>query len=309
MDQVEFSVVIPVHNSEESLPLLIEKLHGTFSKMSRAYEIILINDCSSDNSYNVLKKIKSDSDHVIIIDLFRNYGQANALMCGFNYCSGNYIITMDDDLQQNPEDIPLLYNKILEGYDVVIGSYPIKQHSLIKNIGSRMIRSLNRHIFRINNKELKFTSFRIVKKEVINQIKSERTVYPYISGMLVSTTNNIANVDVQHNKRLLGESSYNVSKMIRLSFNLIVNYSSLPLKFFGYLGLIVSLFSLIFASIVLFKKMLLGNAPPGWTTLIVLVSFYNSLNFIFLFLLGEYVSRILKEVSNKKQYVIREVIR
>lgn len=311
MKQVEFSIVVPVYNSEKSLKELHKRLSETFNQMNKTFEIIFINDDSKDKSLKILKEIykQNNNDNIVIIDLFRNYGQQNALMCGFNYCSGRYIITIDDDLQHSPEDIPVLYNKILEGFDVVIGNYKSKKHSLYKNLGSLLIRKLNKIIFNISNKNLKFSSFRIIKKDVVDQIKSERTIFPYISGMIVSTTNNITNVEVHHEKRIYSKSSYNLKMMIKLAFNLLINYSSIPLKIIGYFGLLISFLSMIFGLVIMLKKLLEGKAPPGWTTLIVLVSFYNSIIFIIFFFIGEYISRILKEVSYKKQYFIREILK
>ncbi len=309
MGNIDFSVVVPVYNSNDSLPILTERLIAIFSKMNKSYEIIFINDCSKDNSYQVLQKVHTENEHIIVVDLFRNYGQQNAIMCGFNHSSGDYIITMDDDLQNSPDDIPVLFNKIQEGFDVVIGKYADKKHGFVKNLGSRTILALNRYIFKIKDMNLRFTSFRMIRKEIIDQLKYERTNFPYISGMLVMTTNKITNVEIHHYERPYGKSSYNISMLFNLAFNLVLNYSSIPIKIIGYLGLFASLFSMVFGLFILIRKYLEGGAPPGWTTLIVLFSFYNALNYIFFFFLGEYVSRILQEVSNKKQYVVREVLK
>jgi glycosyltransferase involved in cell wall biosynthesis len=309
MDRVDFSVVIPVHNSEQSLTELTQKLDSVFIKLGKSYEIIFVNDGSTDNSLITLKTLHAQNNSIKIIDLFRNYGQQNAIMCGFNHCVGNIVLTMDDDLQHDPNDIPKLFDKLQEGFDVVIGVFSTKKHSIIKNMGSACIRALNKRIFKLKDKNLRFTSYRMMRKEVIDQIKDETTNYPYISGLLVATTNRIANVNVSHNERLYGKSSYKLSSLVSLSYNLIVNYSSIPLKLIGYIGLIVSLFSMCFGSYFVIKKLLIGTIPAGITTIIVLISFYNALIFVFLFFLSEYVSRILKESSQKKQYVIREVIK
>ncbi len=246
MSNPEFSVIIPVYNSEGSLEPLLGRLKNVFTEMNTPYEVIFINDNSTDASYEVLKKLQAINETVVVIDLFRNYGQQNALMCGFNYCKGNFIVTMDDDLQQAPEDIPVLYKQIKLGYDVVIGEYTSKKHNAIKNLGSLYIRKLNKRIFNFRDDSIKFSSYRIIKKEVIDQIKGERTNFPYISGMLISTTKNIANVQVNHYERTYGKSSYSFGMMLNLAYNLVINYSSIPLKIVGYLGLIVSLLSMIF---------------------------------------------------------------
>ena len=307
-DLKDFSVVVPVYNSEQSLTELFERLKRVFNGMNKTFEVIFVNDHSKDNSYKVLKEIYGKNEDVTVIDLMKNYGQHNALMCGFNHCNGKFIITIDDDLQNTPEEIPKLYQKVINGYDAVFGTYYTKQHKNYKNIGSYMIRKLNNKIFSTENK-IKFSSFRILKKSIIDEIKLMRTPFPYISGMVLSITNSVANVEVDHSKRKYGKSSYNLRKLLNLSLNLLINYSSIPLRFIGTLGLIISGISFLLGCIYILRKLLLGTPPAGWTTIVVLLSFYNSIILIIFFILGEYISRILKEISNFRQFTIREVLK
>ena len=303
-----FSVVIPVYNSEKSLMELYERLDLTFKKMESEYELIFVNDCSRDNSIEKLREIKSKAlINIRIIDLAKNSGQQNALLCGFQYCSGDYIITIDDDLQNPPEEIPKLFNKILEDSDIVYGYYEKKKDKFYKNLGSRVFRQLNHKIFG-NKKDIKFSSFRIMKKYIVDEIKNDKTVFPYITGMIVSLTDNIENVIIKHDKRKYGKSNYNLSKLIQLSYNLLINYSSIPLKIVGYFGLVTSFLSFIVGMFFVLRKIINGEAPAGWTSLIVIISFNNSVLLIFLFFIGEYLSRIIKEVSSRKAYSIKEVL-
>ena len=303
-----FSVVVPVFNSEKSLAELFERLKKVFNTMNKTFEVIFVNDFSKDNSYEVLKNIYEKNQDVIVVDLMKNYGQQNALMCGFNYCNGKYIITIDDDLQNPPEEIPKLYQKVISGYDVVLGTYLLKHHKPYKNIGSYLIRKLNNKIFN-TEKEIKFSGFRILKKSITDELKLIRTPFPYISGMILSITSSIANVEINHSPRKYGKSSYNFRKLLSLSFNLLINYSSIPLRFVGTVGLIASLASFFLGGIYILQKLLLGTAPTGWTTIVVLVSFYNSIILIIFFIIGEYISRILKELSNYRQFTIREILK
>ena len=307
-DLKDFSVVIPVFNSEESLNELFERLKRVFNSMRMTFEVVFINDCSKDNSYKVLKEIYEKNQDIVVIDLMKNYGQHNALMCGFNHCNGKFIITMDDDLQNPPEEIPKLYQKIIDGYDAVFGTYYTKQHQTYKNIGSYIVRKLNHKIFNTGNK-IKFSSFRIITKSIIDEIKFMRTPFPYISGMILSLTNSVANVEVNHSQRKHGKSSYNLRKLLNLSLNLLLNYSSIPLRFVGAFGLIVSGISFLLGFIYVLRKLVLGTPPAGWTTIVVLISFYNSIILIIFFILGEYVSRILKEISTYRQFTVREILK
>jgi len=276
--------------------------------MDKTFEVIFVNDCSKDTSLSVLTELFRNRDNVIVVDLYTNFGQQNALMCGFHYCRGQYIITMDDDLQNPPEEMPKLIDKLNEKYDAVFGTYTEKKDKFYKNLGSVLFRKLNHRIFNITN-DLKFSSFRIIKREIINEIKNNETSYPYISGMLVQVTRNIANVVLKHEKRQYGRSNYTFRKLIQISLNLLVNHSTMPLRFFSYIGLTVSILSFSIGLGFMIKQLISGLAPPGWTSLIVLVSFYNALILIIFFILGIYISRLLKESAHQKQYSVRKVLK
>lgn len=310
MDQSEkctFSVVVPVYNSERSLEELYQRISSTFEKMGQSFEVIFVNDRSSDGSYAVLRNIhKGNAENTTVIDLLKNYGQHNAIMCGFNYSRGEYVVTIDDDLQNPPEEIPALFEKLQEGYDVVFGIPEEKNHKAYKNLGSLMIRKLNRKIFNLKDK-LRFSSFRIIKREIIDEAKSMKTPFPYISGMLLTITNSVGNHNVQHLSRKYGRSNYNLPKLISLSFNLLINYSAIPLRVIGMFGFIISILSFIIGIAYMLKQFFVGKAPEGWTTLIVFISFYNALFLVFFSILGEYISRLLKESSKISQFVVRTV--
>ena len=303
-----FSIVVPVYNAEKTLRELYNRVNETFVKMNKSFEMIFVNDCSKDHSLDELNKLKEIYDNITIIELSRNAGQQNALISGFQYCSGDFIVTIDDDLQNPPEEIPKLYSKIQEGYDAVFGEYHKKEDKLYKNIGSKFFRSFNHKIFKLD-RDLKFSSFRLIKRDIIDQIKESQTPFPYISGMILEVTDNVINTYVDHVPRKLGRSGYNLAKLVNLSFNLLINYSSIPLRFFSYIGLLISLISFCIGIFFIIKKILGGQPPTGWTSLVVLISFYNTIILLIFFILGEYISRILKEVSKHKAYKIKRVIK
>lgn len=305
--KIDFSVVVPVFNGEKSLQELYTRLAGTFKKMKKTSEVIFVNDGSRDDSLDILRSIKAGNDNVIVIDLFRNFGQQNALMCGFQYCKGQYVITIDDDLQTPPEEIGKLYAKIKEGYDAVFATYKRKKDKLYKNIGSFMIRKITQRIFKLKN-HLKFSSYKIIRREIVEELKQLKTPYPYISGMILNLTKNLANVEVEHCKRPYGKSNYSLGKLLKLSFNLMVHYSTFPLKAISFLGLMVSVLSFVVGMIVLVRKLMVGRPQTGWTSTFVLISFFASIFFMISFVFGEYMDRLLGEVTREKQYSIREII-
>ncbi len=305
IESPEYSVVVPVYNSEASLGELCQRISKVFSEIEESYEIILVDDSSADNSWQIMKGLKKNDKNIKIIQLMRNFGQHNAIICGFYHVTGKYVITMDDDLQNPPEEMPKLINKIKEGYDVVIGAQEVKKDSIFKSLGSFFIRYLNTKIFN-KPKDLKLSSFRIMTRAVVDEIKILKTPYPYISGMMLSLTRNLTNVTVKHDKRKYGSSTYNITKLIKLAFNLIINYSSLPLKFMTFIGIIVSAGSFCIGLYFILKKLIVGIPVPGWTSVVFLLSFFNGLLLIILSIMGEYLARIINEVSNKQQFVIRD---
>ena len=301
----EYSVVVPVYNSEPSLGELCNRIDTIFEKLGESYEIILVDDSSFDKSWEVMKTLREKNNNVKIIQLMKNFGQHNAIMCGFQHASGKYVITMDDDLQNPPEEIPKLIEEIKKGYDAVIGALGSKQDTLMKKAGSSFVRYLNSKIFR-TPKNMMFSSFRIMTKAVAYEISVLKTPYPFISGMLFSVTHNITNVTVKHERRKYGHSNYTFSRLIKLAFNLIINYTSLPLRFLSGIGIVFCFLSFFMGVYFIVKKLIVKQILPGWTTVVVLLSFFNGLLLIILSIIGEYLARIIGEVSNKQQFVVRE---
>ena len=305
---IDISIVIPVFNSEKTLLPLIQKLAFTLNEVNKTYEIILINDNSSDNSWNVLKNIVVDYKNIHIIDLLKNYGQHNAIFCGFNFCKGDYIVTLDDDLQNPPSEIPKMINKIESGYDLVFGKFISKQHNQIRKFGTKIIGYLNKKIFN-KPENIVLSNFRIIRKEVIHRIIEYNTSYPYIPGLLLMFSNKIGNIEVVHAKREVGKSNYNAIKLLRLVARILFNYSSLPIRFVSIIGFIISFFSFILGLIIMLKNIIIGVKVDGWTTLVVLISFLGGYIILMLGMLGEYITRMNKQVSRFKGFVIKEQIR
>lgn len=301
-----FSVVIPVFNSQESLEELHRRLVAVLGEMGKTYELIFVNDGSQDGSLSVLKKIQERDPRAVVFDLLRNYGQQNALLCGFNHCRGDYVITIDDDLQTPPEEIGKLFAKIQEGYDAVFASYRRKRDKVYKNLGSLLIRKLTRRIFNLRS-GLRFSSFRIIRKEIVEQLKRYTTSYPYISGMILGVTRQIANQEVQHEKRRYGHSNYTFPKLVKLAFNLLVNYSTIPLKIISIGGMIVSLLAISIGIVVFLRKVMSDSVRTGWTSTIMLISFFAAMFFLIAFIFGEYLKRILAAVESRKQYSVKEI--
>lgn len=218
------SVVIPVFNSEEIMQELYERLRCSLLKINESYEIILVDDGSSDESYEMMKSLRQNDPRVKAIRLSGNFGQQNAIMCGFHHAEGKYVVTMDDDLQNPPEEIVKLLDKMGEGYDVVYGIPDRKSHSFMRNLGSKMTDRLFNIICK-KPKDVRVSSFRLMKRDMVDKIILDRTSFVYISAMLFKNHAKIGGVFVNHDNRSKGESNYSFYKLMKLFIKLYLYYS------------------------------------------------------------------------------------
>ncbi len=218
------SVVIPVYNSRKSLDELYNRLSSILKLICYEYEIILVDDGSIDDSFSKIKELHYRDNSVKAISLDGNYGQQNAIKCGFEFASGEYIITLDDDLQHNPEDIERLIKKLDKGYDIVYGIALNKQHSFFRNIGSKLTNYLFNRICN-KPKDVKVSSFRVIKTDLLDEIKEDKTSFVYITAISLKITRNIGNIYINHEARKYGTSNYNFKKLVGLFLKLYIYYS------------------------------------------------------------------------------------
>jgi polyisoprenyl-phosphate glycosyltransferase len=303
-----YSIIIPVYKSQNIIAETITKTIDELKKCNVHFEIILINDGSPDNSWEVIKKLIQEYKEIKAINLIKNYGQHNAVLCGFEHAKGDYIITMDDDLQNPPSEIIHLINTIKDSdFDLVFGKFKEKKHANYRKLGSKVIGYLNEKVFD-KPKDITLTNFRIIKKEVVSRVLEHKTSYPYIPGLLLMYASNIGNILVEHHDRSEGKSNYTFSKILNLVARLLLNYSSYPLRLLSTIGIAISFFSFLLGLIYLVKGFILGSEVQGWTTLVVLTSFLGGFIIILLGIIGEYLSRILEQISTSKSYHIKEII-
>jgi polyisoprenyl-phosphate glycosyltransferase len=307
-DAGKISVVVPVYNSATSVRLLIDGLVQVFEPTGRSYEIVLVDDCSPDDAWAVLQRAREDYGPVVkIARLLKNSGQHNAILCGFSLVSGDIVVTMDDDLQNPPEEVLKLVQSIDEGYDLAIGSYTVKQHGALRNASGGFIDSLQRRIFGMPA-DFQLTSFRAIRRIVVDHVVQMGGVYPYITSMVFSHTSKYTNVPVRHEPRRFGRSNYNFKRSLKLSANLILSYSSYPLYFVAGLCFLALLFSVVFGSTVLFQALVAGTSVPGWASTIVIVSFFNALVLCCLLIFGIYLSRMNQQLTRRRvNYTIQEL--
>ncbi|MCX7046445.1 MAG: glycosyltransferase family 2 protein [Candidatus Sumerlaeota bacterium] len=301
-------MVIPVYNSHDSLELLTSRIDAMFKTQSTRYEVVFVDDCSPDGSWEILKKIKCQyAEKVKIIRLRKNSGQHNAILCGFAKARGEIIVTMDDDLQNPPEEIPRLIASVEEGYDLAIGAYDSKKHARVRNFGGMLIDSIQRRIFRLPP-DFQLTSFRAIRRPVIELVISMGGVFPYVTCMLLSNVSSYVNVPVRHEPRSFGRSNYNLKRSLRLAANLIISYSNYPLYFVGIICVSAFLFSVTFASFVFIRAFLGGGFLTGWASTIIFLSFFNVILILCLLICLVYISQINQQLTRTRiSYSIREI--
>lgn len=308
MPAPEYSVVIPVFNSQDIVAETLRRTADFFQSRRLSYEIIAVNDGSSDDSWKQLQLAAANDPCIVAIDLLRNSGQHNANLCGFRAARGQWVVTMDDDLQNPPEEIAHLIEKGKEGYDLVIGRFRDKQHAGYRRFGSRLIRAINQRIFG-QEPNLVLTNFRLIHRDVVDRICAYRGPFPYIPGLCLLHSGRRANVLVEHRSRTVGTSNYNFGRILSLVSTILFNYSSFPLRMVAGLGLLTAAASLFLGLYYLLAGIIGGTRVPGWTTLVVLLAFFNGITMLMLAMLGEYVVRIINQLTIADAYFVRQVIR
>ena len=300
------SVVVPVFNSEDTLEELVERLNKTLCKICD-FEIILIDDGSVDKSWEYIKKMKTTYSNINAISFDRNYGQHIANLCGFREAKFEYILTIDDDLQNPPEESILMLEKAKEGYDLVIGKFRQKNHNLTRKLGSLLITYLNKRIFRVKN-NLKLSNYRLIHKSVLDKFIDLNHTFPYIPGLILTNSVNPTNILVNHYARRHGRSKYNFRKLVKLTFALLFQHSTIPLRLSSLFGFAMSGLTFIGGGVIVLNHFLRGTVVPGWTSIAFSLAFFNGILILLISVIGEYILNILRNVSPLKTYIVKDRI-
>ena len=303
-----YSVVIPVYNGEKALEELYIRIKTVFEKINEEFELILVDDSSKDKSYKVMKALNECDSRVKVAQLARNFGQHAAILCGFSLSKGEYVVTMDDDLQHPPEEIPKLIAKMQEDdtVDVVIGCYNSKKHSKFRNLGTSVMNIFSSYAFK-KDTNLQLTSFRLMKRYVVEAMVNEMHLsYPRIGHLLLDVCNRIENVTVEHDARQYGKSGYSLKRLIKDFFSNIMYNSALPMKLVSTMGVVSSVISILIGVFFLIRYIFWGISVVGWTTLILVTTFFSGVILFSIGIMGEYMMRILTETKKMPNYIIRD---
>lgn len=302
------SIIIPTYNGSKTLGKLVNNLIQVFKK--NKIEIIIINDYSKDNTDIICKNLNKKFPKIITyIKLSKNYGEHNAVMAGLKFSKGNLAIIMDDDNQNTAKEAFKLYNySIKKNYDVVYTKYIEKKDSLLRIFMSK-IANYSAKLLINKPSGVYLSSFKAIKRNLINNIILYSGPFPYIDGLILSKTNSIGTCLVKHENRKYGKSNYSLSKLLKLYSNLIINFSTVPIHIFSLIGISLTIFSAILIIITIVEKITLPNVPLGYSMLITILLFFSGVQFLFLGLLGEYIGKILKNINKDDQYLVSKVIK
>lgn len=303
------SIVVPIYNDEEVLPELLRRLSPVASSLAGLdYEIILVDDGSHDLSWPVILDLKKSYENIVAVKLARNFGQQNSIAAGLSVAQGEYIVLMDSDLQDRPEDIPVLLDALRESNaSMAIAQWISRKDTGLKKFVSNLFFKVSDKITSIHIKP-KLGIFRVMKRSVVEELKNFPEKTATTISLLYYIGSDYVAVPLKRDARFAGSSGYNLSKMLSLTFARIFSFSLFPIRLATYTGFAVTLFSFIIGVILIIRR-LMGLVAPGWTSIIVLILFLFGLNFAFLGIIGEYLGKIFLETKQRPKYIISKIIR
>ena len=304
----KLSFVIPCYGSETTIEIVVNEIRETLKQRPEYdYEIILVNDCSPDRVWPRIRALALADSHITGIDLAKNFGQHAALMAGYRHCTGDLIISLDDDGQTPACELFTLVDKMKEGWDVVYASYAHKMHSGFRNFGTWMNERMTESLIG-KPKGLRVTSYFIMRRFIADEILRYENAYPYIEGLIFRATRNIANVPVTHHERMVGESGYTFSKLLALWFNGFTAFSVKPLRIATFCGSACACIGFLYGIYVVIRKLVDSSIEMGWSSIIASIFFLGGLILIMLGMIGEYIGRIYISINNAPQYTIRQIV-
>ncbi len=298
------SIVIPVYNGEETLPELAAQLAQTLPALSQDYEVILVNDGSRDRSWEVIRQLAQKYPWVLGINLMRNYGQHNALLCGIRAARHQVVVTMDDDLQNPPPEIPKLLEKLNEGYDVVYGTPQREQHGLLRDLASQITKlalqsamgaQTARHV----------SAFRAFRTQLRDAFANYQSPFLSIDVLLTWGTTRFAAISVQHDPRRAGVSNYTFRKLVTHALNMMTGFSTLPLQLASLIGFASAFLGLGVLAYVIGRYLILGYSVPGFPFLASTIAIFSGAQMFALGIIGEYLARMHFRMMERPTYAVR----
>lgn len=301
----KISFIIPCYNSEATIKVVFDEIKKTIEGTPYDYEIIAVNDSSSDSSWQIIKDLAVSDSHISGVLFAKNFGQHAALLAGYRNCTGDIVVSLDDDGQTPADEVCKLIDKIHEGFDVVYATYENKKHSMFRNFGTKLNNRMCVSLLG-KPKKLMITSYFAARKFVIDKVVEYANPFPYVPGLILRATNNISSVSVEHRDRLSGSSNYSLRKLISLWINGFTSFSVKPLRISSGIGFFLSALSFVYLIFIVVNKIINPDVPMGWTSVIGVIAFIGGLLLMMLGMIGEYIGRIYISINNSPQYVVKE---
>lgn len=306
MDEIPYvSVLVPVLNEEESLPELNTRLHDALAGLQKPYEIIYINDGSTDRTEVLLEEFHRGDGRVKVIEFNRNYGQHMALFAGFDFAKGEIVVTIDADLQNPPEEIPRLVAKAEEGYEVVATYRKDRKDSLFRTLPSYIVNRITAKLVGVRLKDYG-CMLRAYRRNIVDYMNMCPESSSFIPALANTFAKRIAEIEVGHAERKKGTSKYSPFKLFRLNFDLMTNFSLLPIQIISMLGVVIAFLGLAFAVFLMARRLFIGPEGEGTFTLFGVLFFFIGIQIFALGVIGEYVGRIYQEVRRRPRYIIKK---
>jgi len=308
----KISVVIPIYNEEENIHELHKRLTAVLENLSDTegvsidgHEIIMVDDGSTDNSWSIIKAINKNDTRVKGLSFSRNFGHHVSITAGLDYANGDAVVLMDGDLQDPPEEIPVLFEKLKQGYDLVYGIRQQRRDPVLKKVSSYLFWWLLRKFSGVDMPQGQ-TMLRIMSKRLVDAIKEMKEHARFIHGMMAWAGFRSITVEVKHAKRLKGNSKYNIPKMFRLAFSAITSFSTVPLRLATYTGFVTSFMSLIVGIYFIYLKIFHNIPVLGYASIMVSIFFVGGIQLLVLGIFGEYLGRTYQEVQRRPLYILKE---
>lgn len=307
MDKL-ISIIIPTYKGSKTIISLFNEICDQFKEFN--YEVVIINDDSPDDTHTKLVDLQKKNNKILTyIKLAKNFGEYNAVMAGLRNCNGDLAVIVDDDFQHQPKEIlKLVQHSLKSNNDVIFSKYKDKKHSRLRNLMS-LINNWTANFLIHKPRDLYLSSFKTIKRNIIDIITKYEGNYVYIDGLILSSTNKIDSFEVEHHERFIGKSSYSNLKLFIHYLNLITNFTILPLRLFFIFGLLISIISFIFIIFIVLEKFLNPEIPLGYSSLVSAIIFFSGVQILFLGLIGEYIGKILKIVNKDHQYLIKSIFK
>jgi len=302
---IDVSVVIPVYRSQDSLRELHQRLTKVLISQKLSYEILFIEDCGGDNSWEVITELAESDSMVQGIRLSKNFGQHAATICGFSYSKGRWVFTLDDDLEQAPEYFPDLYNKALQGYDLVYGVNSVRNHKSWRNISSR----ISRWLFNIAVPSLidSYNSYRVIRGDIARALVRFESPFPFVDGYLFWLTNRYETVEISHDSRSYGVSNYTFRKLLTHTINIFVTFSDLPLRMATWIGLGTFTLGMVWLMIIVLQYFFGGISVAGYSSIMASILIFGGVQLLVLGIFGEYLGRMNFKSSQKPLFLVGQI--